>query len=411
MNSPIAVVGGSYAEECAFPRSLIYRGSGMRAACVLAGLGNPTVLHTTIGPTLGNEFAEIAKRKGIELRSTAGSVDIWFRYRHPLSKPDIYPPSVPQVTASADIDADYALVFGMMEGRPKVEAKRVVYDPQDGFRAQHYFANGSAADELVVVASWSEGRALTGESVPENIADAILRHPSCVAAIIKCGPQGALVATATSKKWIGAFPSKRVWKIGSGDVFSAAFAHAWLIEHLPVLDAAWFASRMVSEYVGTRLEKFAAQCLLQIREEARAAEARTSDTARVIPDATIYIAGPFFNTAEQWLVDEARYAFRDMGFKVFSPIHDVGEGPPNIVAPADLFALQNSTLVFALLSGLDPGTIFEVGYARALNISVVGVAESTELRPLTMLLGSGCAISDDFATGVYSACWHLMGDV
>jgi Nucleoside 2-deoxyribosyltransferase len=206
-------------------------------------------------------------------------------------------------------------------------------------------------------------------------------------------------------------PTKRVWKIGSGDVFSAAFAHAWLTERLPILDAAWLASRIVSEYVRTRSETFTAQCLRQIREEARTAATRTSDTARAIPDATIYIAAPFFNTAEQWLVDEARDAFRGMGFKVFSPIHDVGEGPPNMVAPADLFALQNSALVFALLSGLDPGTIFEVGYARALNIPVVGVAESTELRPLTMLLGSGCAISDDFATGVYSACWHLMGDV
>ena len=60
---------------------------------------------------------------------------------------------------------------------------------------------------------------------------------------------------------------------------------------------------------------------------------------------------------------------------------------------------------------MDAGTLFEVGYARALDISVVGVAECMDEQPLTMLLGSGCAITNDFATAIYSACWQMMGDV
>jgi nucleoside 2-deoxyribosyltransferase len=375
MTASIVVVGGSYAEDCSFPRSIIYRGSGMRAACILAGLGNSTTLHTVTGPALASDFEDIAKRKGIALEATSGPADIWFRYRHPLAKPDVYPATVASVNDRNDVLAAHALVFGMMEGRPKVTAKRVVYDPQDGFRAQHFRDNGSFAEELVIVASWSE------------------------------------VATATSQKWIRAFPSERVWKIGSGDVFSAAFAHAWLHDELAVLEAAWFASRTVAEYVGTRDEKFTPETLRQIREDAKAAIVKTSDSARAIPDATIYLAGPFFTTSEQWLVDEARFVLRDMGFKVFSPIHEVGEGPPNVVAPADLFALENSKLVFALLNGLDTGTIFEVGYACARGIPVVGLAESIEAKPLTMLVGSGCAVFNDFATSIYVACWQLMGDV
>ncbi|QMV20407.1 nucleoside 2-deoxyribosyltransferase [Granulicella sp. 5B5] len=299
----------------------------------------------------------------------------------------------------------------MMEGRPKVIAKRAVYDPQDGFRAQHFDGNGSSAEELVVLASWSEGRAMTDEKDPERIAARLLENGSCIAVIIKCGPQGALVATATSHKWIRAFPSPRVWKIGSGDVFSAAFAHAWLQEGRAVLESAWFASRTVAEYVGTRAETFSQETLMRIREDSNLALSKSSDTSRAIPDGTIYLAGPFFTTNEQWLVDEARFALHDMGFKVFSPIHEIGEGPANVVAPADLFALENSALVFALLNGLDTGTIFEVGYARARGIPVVGLAESIEAKPLTMLIGSGCAISNDFATSVYTACWQLMGDV
>lgn len=383
----------------------------MRAACILAGFGNPTTLYTVTGPSLASDFEGIANRKGIALESTPGDVDIWFRYRHPLAKPDVYPVTVPLVNNRDDVIADHALVFGMMEGRPKVIAKRAVYDPQDGFRAQPFCANGSSAEELVILASWSEGRALTGEKTPEMIATKLLREEGCSAVVIKCGPQGALVATATSQKWIRAFPSERVWKIGSGDVFSAAFTHAWLQEGLPLLEAAWLASRTVAEYVGTRAEKFSTECLQRIHEEAAAAVASASDTARALPDGTIYLAGPFFNTSEQWLVDEARFALLDMGFKVFSPIHEIGEGPPNIVAPADLFALESSKLVFALLNGFDPGTLFEVGYARARGIPVVGLAESAEERPLTMLLGSGCAISNDFATSIYAACWQMMGDV
>jgi hypothetical protein len=411
MNSSIDVVGGSYAEDCSFPRSTIYRGSGMRAACILAGLGNPTTLHTVTGPGLAGDFEDIAKRKGIALEATSGTVDVWFRYRHPLAKPDVYPATVPAVTNRDDVVADHALVFGMMEGRPRVVAKRAVYDPQDGFRAEPFRANGSSAEELVVLASWSEGRALTGEKTPEMIATRLLEGDECSAVVIKCGPQGALVANKTSQKWIRAFPSERVWKIGSGDVFSAAFTHGWLREGLSAFESAWLASRTVAEYVGTRQEKFSTDCLQRVHEEAAAAVATASDTARALPDGTIYLAGPFFNTSEQWLVDEARFALLDMGFKVFSPIHEIGEGPPNIVAPADLFALENSKLVFALLNGFDPGTLFEVGYARARGIPVVGLSESTDERPLTMLLGSGCAISNDFATSVYAACWQMMGDV
>lgn len=411
MSPGITVVGGAYGEECCFPDSKIYRGSGVRAACILAGLRNRVELNTIIGPQLRSEFQSIVAKKGITLRAIEGDVDIWFRYRHPLAIPGIYPPrqrTMPERYVSA---AD-ALVYGMIEGRPKVTAKRVVYDPQDGFRSRPFSANGSSATELAIVASLSEARAISGKTTPADAAVQLLSTPPCVAVVVKCGPQGALVATKTDQKWIHAFPSKSVWKIGSGDVFSAAYTHAWMTEGKTPLEAAWFASRMVSAFVESRLEAFAPEEMDRIRAEASAAVIhKTLPAARTIPQGQIYLAGPFFTTAEQWLVDEARSAFQDMGFKVFSPVHDVGRGGPNEVAPADLYGLENSALVFALLDGLDSGTIFEVGYARAKEIPVIGVAETLGEQPLTMLLGSGCGIVKDFTTGIYAACWQLMNDV
>lgn len=79
MSPSVTVVGGCYAEDCSFPRSTIYRGSGMRAASILAGLGSAVTLCTVTGPSLTSDFEAIAKRKGITLESKAGSVDVWFR--------------------------------------------------------------------------------------------------------------------------------------------------------------------------------------------------------------------------------------------------------------------------------------------------------------------------------------------
>ncbi len=36
-----------------------------------------------------------------------------------------------------------------------------------------------------------------------------------------------------------------------------------------------------------------------------------------MPDGQIYLAGPFFNVGQQWVIDEARGALQDMGFNVF----------------------------------------------------------------------------------------------
>ena len=93
MIGTIEVVGGSYVEECCFPHSTVYRGSGVRAANILAGLGNKTTLHTVVSKDLEQEFRTIANNNGIKLNVSVRQSDIWFRYRHPLAQPDIYPPN------------------------------------------------------------------------------------------------------------------------------------------------------------------------------------------------------------------------------------------------------------------------------------------------------------------------------
>ncbi|GHC88077.1 hypothetical protein GCM10007320_34920 [Pseudorhodoferax aquiterrae] len=411
MTGRISVVGGAYGEACSFPRRTLYRGSGGRAAAVLHSLGSEVAWHTLTGPELQPEFAAIAKHIGYELHAGLAEVDVWFNYRFPLGRPDIWPSEVPRHAHAGTVTADNLLVFGMLEGRPKTVAKRAVYDPQDGSSARAYGDNGSTAQELAMVVSLSEGKALTGQGDAEAIALVLLSEPTTSVVIVKCGPQGALVRTCSSAEWIRPFPTERVYKIGSGDVFSAAFAQAWLVWKQAPGEAAWFASRATAEYVNGGQDRFTIEQMGDMQAQARFAQMKARQSgARTVPDKPIYLAGPFFTAAQQWAIDEARAALQDMGFTVFSPIHEVGEGLPEDVARKDLEGLDRSLVVLALIDGLDAGTLFEIGYAVARGIPVVAVGESVAEGDLTMLLGTGCHVTDDLTTGIYAACWKMMGD-
>src|SRR5207244_1793104 len=106
----------------------------------------------------------------------------------------------------------------------------------------------------------------------------------------------------------------------------------------------------------------------------------------------IYLAGPFFNIAQKWLIEEARLSLKGMGLSVFSPLHDVGLGNGEDVAPKDIEGLKASRCVLALIDGLDTGTVFEIGYARSLAKPVIALAESTPLEALKMIAGTKCEI-------------------
>ena len=124
----------------------------------------------------------------------------------------------------------------------------------------------------------------------------------------------------------------------------------------------------------------------------------------------IYLAGPFFNMPQAWLVDEARLAFQGMGLKVFSPYHDIGIGPGAHVAPKDIDALEKSRAVSAILDGVDTGTVFEAGFARARNKPVVAFAQCTPEEPLKMISGTGCEVVSDFVSAIYRAAGRLGGE-
>ena len=95
-----------------------------------------------------------------------------------------------------------------------------------------------------------------------------------------------------------------------------------------------------------------------------------------------------------------------MGVPVFSPYHDVGEGKAEDVAPKDIEKLRDCSCVFAIVDGLDSGTLFEIGYAVAIGKKVVAYVENETEGSLKMLAGTGCDIEKDFTTAIYKTCWY-----
>lgn len=96
----------------------------------------------------------------------------------------------------------------------------------------------------------------------------------------------------------------------------------------------------------------------------------------------------------------------------FSPYHDVGivdssniKSESTAIAEKDLEGLINCDVVLAVISGTDAGTLFEIGYAKANNKKVVILSQNVNDNDLTMLIGTGCDVTDDFTTAVYKASW------
>jgi len=125
------------------------------------------------------------------------------------------------------------------------------------------------------------------------------------------------------------------------------------------------------------------------------------------PSKLIYLAGPFFTFAERWLIDQIRSGLLGFHLNVFSPLHDVGHGIASEVVPKDIEALEKSAIVFAVLDGLDSGTLFEIGYAVKKGIPVIGHVQNETADSVKMLEGTSCMLERDLTTAIYKCFWKL----
>lgn len=394
----ITVVGGVYAERCIEPFWDDVYGSAGRAAAAISGAIPDVRLVTYRAEDLADGVENLAAVYGLAVEGPAISTGVGFDYMHSLAEPRITPrPDALLQQQPLAVDDDVVLRFGMLEGTAVVRARRAVYDPQSAFDPRPFHENGSSAQELAVILNMLEARRLTGETEPERMIEKLLASQGATIVVLKMGGRGALVACGNERVPVPAYRSDTVWKIGSGDVFSAAFTQFWAVEGHQLVDAADLASRAVSRYAETRTLPIPSSGDLS----ALSAEPVLSVKGRV------YIAAPFFDLGELWVVEEIRSHLNEMGIDVFSPLHDVGRGPASEVAAKDLAGLDLCGAVLAVLNGGDAGTIFEVGYAVAKGIPVVALAQNVHPEDLKMPEGAGCRIVEDLVSAIYHVVWSL----
>jgi len=400
------VIGGIYRERCIKPSWDHVYGSGGRAAIAIANMGSRVNLHAYVSDKSLSEFKfKLALIEGniIEVKELSYDNEICFNYSHGL---DPLNPPIVKRKENIKLKADNVLVFGMLECEFEIKAEFAVYDPQNTFSTQPFSKNGSTAKHLALVLNENEARILAGGDLSESINDIIdLLHikESAEVIVVKCGPSGAIVSYKNKKITIPAFKTNRVWKIGSGDCFSAHFANNWIENKESPENAAYNASLATAFFCESStlpspfmLKEFKPEPIKYIEKSV---------------DPTVYIAGPFFTLSQLWLVEQVRFNLIEMGINVISPYHDIGmiqdEHPNDFheICKLDLEGIENSDIVFGIVDGHDTGTIFELGYATSLKKRIILYSENVSNSDLVMFHNERTIIVDDYVTAIYKTLW------
>lgn len=385
------VVGGSYGETVLYPRAEHdFVGSGVRAA---AALGPSAEMLLTIATSA--EAEQVRTRiPDTPVATVARDRTVEFQYLDAALPPRVegLPAALATELRCSHPLAD-VLAFGLAElpsGYP-ITARRIVLDPQAPLTASMDILDQLTADRIAVCANRKEAFRMTGRGSPIDAAAELLASRNVEAVVVKCGALGYVVADSSGSEWHHAIPTMAVRTLGSGDLFSSIFAEAWF-GGASTRDAAASASAAVARAMQVSTEPVSAASL-------------------PLPPGyapKVYLAGPFFTLGERWLVERVRAALTGLGARVFSPIHDVGPGDIE-VAQKDLDGLDQCDVVFCLLDGFDPGTIYESGWAARENIPVVGFTSEPHPKETKMLVGMGAEMHTDLTTAMFRAIWAGQG--
>lgn len=398
MNNNFVVIGGLYREISL--ESNLFLGSGGRAALFLAAQNLDITFVTCATGVACKSFQ--ASKKGlisshgkIDINNQETNSDISFEYSSYLFDPLIVNSGE---HFKRTIDVENCLYFGMLEAEVTVKAaNKVVYDPQNTSQPKKFSDTGSVAKELAIVLNEHEAISMVGNLAIPDLMKKVRECNNADIVILKRGPYGAHVLVNNKVSDIPVFLSKKFNKIGSGDIFSACFAYSWIVENLDPIEAALRASKAVSVYVQNQRFDNLSDILAQ-----NFTELDSQKIAR-----KIYLAGPFFSISELWLVEKIKAIFELYNIEVFSPYHDVGlSNNYSEIAQADLQGLEQADNIFAIANNFDPGTVFEIGYARALNKNVFMYLNYAAKKDLAMFEGTECFISDDIDYLIYKAIWN-----
>lgn len=369
------VAGGVYLEHCISPPSDSLLGSAGRAALGLSGLTVGVELHTFFPAQFADQVPANFEPFGVAVYMHPSPSRIGFEYLHPMARPRVYPVPLPKA-GTVDVSSDVVLRFGCLEGDFRVKARAAVYDPQTATAPVLFSENGSAAERLALILNRAELFALTGVDDLSVAAEGLLQRERATTVVIKSGPAGAFIFADGAKHHVPAFESRGVFKIGSGDVFSAAFAHYWAERnHAPEV-AAKLASLHVAEYVETRRLVF-----VPPRE-------RSPLAIRPASKVGVWCSGQ--GASNLWLRHEILTGLADLGL-IAEPIDSTVDWPYNVL--------------FIALLGADSVLDDLIATAHDYRMPIVIYGENLDPAQCARFEDDRLSLHTDLATALYSAAW------
>lgn len=98
----------------------------------------------------------------------------------------------------------------------------------------------------------------------------------------------------------------------------------------------------------------------------------------------VYIAGPFFNDKQKELIQRIEYTLEEYGMQYFSPrsegvlvemTPEEKEKQMEIIYNSNIQHMKDCKCMIAVIDDWDTGTVFEIGYAKALNKPVFTLSD------------------------------------
>lgn len=399
----IKIIGGTYEEINLDITTYNILGSGLRSLSFILENSKQDVEFFT----RGNE--KVAKHlsnymgvyNNLHINISNSEHLLTFKYYFALDNPSIYPnPStlkdIPILKASK---GDF-ICFGMLDGDFEIDGNKVVYDPQTYLNPTK-FSKRSNAKELIYVVNLSEAKSFANSSDMESILEFFFDEEKVKALIIKNGPHGAIIYLNKEEVYnIPAYKTDVVNKIGSGDIFTTAFAYYWFdYGELSIQECALYASKTTAIYCDN--ETYEAYNIKASKFNYNELETKK------INEKQVYIASPIFSLSEIVLVDKIRDSLIDLGVKVFSPYHDVGYGNEKLIAEKDIRGIDESDIIFCVLDGLDSGTLIELGYAMSKGKEIIGYHRTVNSGDLLMLEMAKIKYFNELTTALYQTIWSL----
>ena len=226
-----------------------------------------------------------------------------------------------------------------------------------------------------------------------------LRPLSLTSLVLKENRGGARIVDDRSGciEYLPAILDTTVNSVGVGDVFSAAYIS---FLHEGPLGAGLKATRVSSAYAQTtRPDTFKTyvQRSLKLNVEQMLDLGGTSLPWEDRPNYPIYLAAPDFSYGDRNAIDKALASLKYHNFVVRRPVQENGELPRDADVDAlvqtyrkDVTLLAQCSMVFAVPTNRDPGTLVEIGLGIQMGLPVVVYDPSNECRNTMVIVGATC---------------------